>query len=316
MTGSLVGKVAVVTGAARGLGEAIAIAYGREGAKVVVVDRTTEPFSRQGIVSEGTIHRTAEIIRSVGGEALPVKVDLRDEAEIEDCARIVADTYGGADIVVNNAAIAYTARVKDMPLARWVQSYAVNSRGTFLMCKHFVPMMLPKGRGSIINLMTGRWAFPGFGAYSSSKAAVDHFTLSLSEELRHFNIAVNCVAPSQGFRTPAGSYWQGGEAGQGGDPSQMETQEPPEHAAKAFVWLARQDASTFTGNLVWSRPLIARYDLCDEWCCRGTIIGDRWRVEPTGRFPAGVPSNLGTVPPIDEAAAAEESTEASTENAY
>jgi len=210
-----------------------------------------------------TIYTVAEKVREAGGTPLAVKVDLRHEEEIVALRDKVLETFGTVDVIVNNAAITFSAPVWEIPTERWDRVMAVNPRATFLMCKYFLPTMIQKRSGSIVNLSSpaGRGPAPGMSVYSASKAAIDYFTLSLAEEVREYNIAVNSLAPSGGIDT------EGNRQIFQDDPAWVETWEPAEHFALAVVWLAKQDARSFTGNLVYSRPLIAQMGLCRRWCC-------------------------------------------------
>lgn len=254
-------KVAVVTGSARGAGLAEAVALAKEGAKVVVADRTDKPVPE--LMMEGTIYSTADLIKEAGGTALPVKVDLRSEEEIIELKNKTLDAFGTVDIIVNNAAITYMAKAWEIPTERWDRVMAVNPRAVFLMCKHFLPILMEKRSGSIINLTSpaGRGPAVTQSVYSASKAAIDYFTLSLAKEVEEYNIAVNSLAPSGGIDT------EGNRQLAGDDPYWRSTWEPPEHFALAVVWLAKQDAKSCTANLFYSRPLIANERLCTKWCC-------------------------------------------------
>lgn len=257
---SLKGKVAVVTGSARGVGWATVHALAAEGAKVVVADRTEKP--RPDLMMKDTIYDVAEEINKKGGTAIAVKVDLRSEDQIIALRDETLKAFGTVDVIVNNAAITFGARVWEIPSERWDQVMAVNPRASFLMAKHFLPTMIQKKSGSIINLSSpaGRGPAPGMAVYSASKAAVDYLTLSLAEEVREYNIAVNCIAPT-------GAIYSEGNLQLFQDQAWVDTWEPREHFALGVVWLARQDAQSFTGNLVWSRQLISQKGLCKKWCC-------------------------------------------------
>lgn len=258
---SLKDKVVVVTGSARGAGRAQALAFGKEGAKVVVADRTVAP--RPDLLMHDSIFSVAEKIQQQGGTALPVKCDLREEQDIIALRDKVLETYGTVHAIVNNAAITFSARAWEIPTQRWDMVMAVNPRATFLMCKYFLPTLMAQRSGAIVNLSSpaGRGPCPGMSVYSASKAAIDYFTLSLAEEVREYHIAVNCIAPTGGIDT------EGNRQIFKDDPLWTETWEPAEHFALAVVWLAKQDASSFTGNLVYSRALIAKMGLCRKWCC-------------------------------------------------
>jgi len=254
-------KVVVVTGSARGAGRAQALAIARQGAKMVVADRTVAP--RPDLLMQDTIFTVADRISREGGTALPVKCDVREEGDIVALRDKVLERFGTVDVIVNNAAITLSARAWEIPSERWDRVMAVNPRATFLMCKYFLPTLMEKRRGSIVNLSSpaGRGPAPGMSVYSASKAAIDYFTLSLAEEVREYNIAVNSIAPTGGIDT------EGNRQIFQDDPAWVDTWEPAEHFALGVVWLAKQDAQSFTGNLVYSRALISQFGLCRRWCC-------------------------------------------------
>ena len=283
---SLANKVAVVTGSARGVGLGIALALAQEGCKIVVADRTEEAFTLPG-----TIYTSAKAIEDMGGTALAVRTDMRYEEQIIELKKQTLDAFGTVDIIVNNAGITYGAKVWEMATERWDLVMSVNVRGTFLMCKHFLPVLIEKRSGSIINISSpsGRGPHPNRSVYSASKAAVDYFTLSLAEEVREFNIAVNCLAPSGGIDTEGNRHLFP-------DPSVWDQWEPREHFALAVSWLAKQSADSYTGQLVYSRPLISKYGLCKKWCC--SALGR----EPYIGGPLSVDwqSNLSCRPPTEE----------------
>jgi citronellol/citronellal dehydrogenase len=258
---SLKDKVVVVTGSARGAGRAEALRFAQEGAKVVIADRTAAP--RPDLMMEDSIFTVAERIQQRGGTALPVQVNLRLESEIEALRDTVIEEFGTVDVVVNNAAANFGAKAWEIPSERWDQVMEVNARATFLTCKYFLPTMMAQNSGSIVNLSTpcGRGPMPGMSVYSASKAAIDYFSLSLAEEVREYGIAVNSIAPTGAIDTEAARQIFGD------DPGYVETWEPADHFALGVVWLAKQNASTFTGNLVYSRALISQFGLCRKWCC-------------------------------------------------
>ena len=278
-------KVAVVTGSARGVGWATVQALAAEGAKVVIADRTDK--ARPDLMMKDTINDVAEEINKKGGTAIPVKVDVRSDDQIIALRDETLNAFGTVDVVVNNAAITFGANVCEIPTERWDQVMAVNPRASFLMCKHFLPTMIEKKSGSIINLSSpaGRGPAPGMAVYSSSKAAVDYFTLSLAEETREHNIAVNCIAPT-------GGIYSEGNLQLFQDQAWIDTWEPREHFALAVAWLAKQDARSFTGNLVWSRQLISQMGLCKKWCCAALgsapSVGGPMKVDWESSLPARV----------------------------
>lgn len=202
---SLKGKVAIVTGASRGIGKAIALALGREGASVVVVARTE---SEEGSRLPGTIHRTAEEIQALGARVLPVKCDVTKEQDIEDMVKKTLETFGTVDVMVNNAGVNFIAPVVDLPVKRWDLVMNVNLRAPFLCCKAVLPTMIAKRSGCIINItsIAARRPAVTWSAYSVSKSALERFTKVLAMEVGEFGISVYALAPGQGVVTEGYSY--------------------------------------------------------------------------------------------------------------
>jgi len=182
--GRLEGKVVLVTGSGRGFGRSIAIAYGREGATVVSVARTRSEL-------EGT----AEGIRSQGGEAMTVSVDLAFEGEIRRLRDVVLGAYGGLDVLVNNAATSPWKTVEETTVENWDRTMAVNLRAPFLLSKVFLPAMKARGGGSVINVSSksAEMGFVAESAYCPSKYGLEGLTQCLALELKPHNVAVNSL---------------------------------------------------------------------------------------------------------------------------
>jgi 3-oxoacyl-[acyl-carrier protein] reductase len=181
----LAGKVAVVTGAGQGLGEAIALRFAREGAAVVVNDLSAEAAGR-----------TAEAIRAAGGRAAVVAGSVTDEAVVDALVeRTIAD-LGSLAILVNNAGITRDKLLKDMTVEDWDAVLTLNLRGTFLCCKYATPHMVAAKWGRVINMSSrAHLGNRGQTNYSASKAGVIGFSRSLAFELGKFGVTVNCIAP-------------------------------------------------------------------------------------------------------------------------
>ena len=207
----LKGKVAIVTGASRGIGKAIAELFAKEGAKVVCSARTLKEGEHP---LEGSLETTVAGIRKTGGEATAVTCDVSSEA---DCEKLVAEThklYGPVDVLVNNAALTYFIPVKDFPPKRWMRSFAVNVHGPFMLSHLVLKDMIPRKSGSIVNISSGAAIGPGRGPYKNAtvfrggvcygaeKAALERFTQGLAEEVYDDGISVTCVSPSQVVATP------------------------------------------------------------------------------------------------------------------
>jgi len=250
----LKGRVAIVTGASRGLGKAMALGLAREGAAVVVAART-EREDPNGL--EGTIHRTAEGIRALGGSCLAVRCDVTCEDKVESMVQATMREFGSIDILVNNAGIAFPAPVWDLPLKRWELVLRVNLTGTFICTRAVLPVMMDQKRGSIILLSSvqaqSRGSVPSGIAYGVSKAALERMTYGLATELGKFNIAVNCLKPRGAVETE-GMRFLNPHA----DRSRWDT---PEMMVKAATFLAGQDARGVTGMVTSDEELCLWHSL-------------------------------------------------------
>ena len=235
------GMVAIVTGASRGLGRAIAKEFAAEGAKVVVSARRSSPTGLPGTAVE-----TAEQIREAGGEAMALTCDVSDEEQVVAMVSQTIDMYGQIDVLVNNAGVMVLGEtLLDIDPEKWDQSVAANLRGPYLCSRSVLPWMIEQGRGSIINLGSrmGNDHTQGGGVlYSATKAAVHMFSFCLADEVREHNIAVNILSPG-GLKTE-------GSAAIPWTQRDWEQRVEPEAVGPSAVYLALQDASTFTGQLV------------------------------------------------------------------
>ncbi len=235
-------KVAIVTGASRGIGRAIAVGFAGEGANVVVAART-ETVKNERL--PGTIFQTAREIEALGRKAFPVKCDVTDEESVNIMVLRALDTFGQIDILVNNAGVAFYYPIAETPLKRWELVLRVNLTGPFLCAKAVLPPMMERMRGSIINISSlaadernGGTVSTGL-AYAAAKAGLDRFTWGLAGEIGKYNIAVNCLKPKHVVDTEGMRFWTKEEERQGWV--------PPDKMVKCAVFLAAQDASGVTG---------------------------------------------------------------------
>ncbi len=248
--GQMHGMVAIVTGASRGLGRAIAREYAREGASVVICARSQSPTGLAGTLAE-----TASEISNAGGDVLAVDCDVTDEAAVNDMVRQAVDRFGRIDVLFNNAGLMVLGEsILDIDAPRWEQLMRVNVNGPYLCSRAVLPVMMEQRRGSIINLGSRMATDPNQGGgvlYSASKAAVHMFTYCLADEVRGYNIAVNILSPG-GLRSEGSAAipWTRRDWHERVDPSAI---------GPCAVYLALQDASTFTGRLA------SRFDFGVTW---------------------------------------------------
>ena len=261
--GKLQDKVAIVTGASRGIGKAIAELFAKEGAKVVCSARTLKEGEHP---LEGSLETTVAAIKKAGGETTAITCDVSAES---DCEKLVAETrklYGPVDVLVNNAALTYFIAVKDFPPKRWMRSFAVNLHGPFILSHLVLQDMIPRKSGSIVNISSGAAIGPGRGpykpeseflhgsvCYGAEKAALERFTQGLAEEVYEDNISVTCVSPSQVVATP-GTVHHHLVTGPD-DPSG----EPVEWMAQSALLLATEPLDKVTGLVTYSQTLLKQY---------------------------------------------------------
>lgn len=208
-TAALAGKCALVTGASRGIGRAIAQRLAAEGATVVVTARSLS----HSAAASGTLAQTVELIEQSGGRAIALAADLSIAEERDALVERAAEAAGGLDILVNNAGIADYDRVETMPLAMFDLTLDHYLRIPFALSQAAIPLMRARGAGWIVNVGSVTALPPlrpfddfarvgGATVYAAAKAALSRFTQGLAAELEADGIAVNLVAPSTAIRTP------------------------------------------------------------------------------------------------------------------
>ena len=265
----LAGKVAIVTGASRGLGESVAGAYAREGAKVVVAARTEEVKDPR---LPGTIHETVERIKAAGGDALAVRCNV---ANVDDCHALVEQTvaaFGRVDILVNNAAVQPPGGFSDMQARHWDLEVKVNLNGPLYLAQAVWEPMKRQGGGVIVNISSGAAdaARDGrAGHYGVLKVALELMSVGLAAEGRPFGIAVNALKPKGAVDTPGLRFaWTARGA------TIPATMPGPEDFAEAAVILATAAPETFSGHDITDEDAIAVWG-------RGGVIGPVERQEPS-----------------------------------
>ncbi|UVJ42112.1 SDR family NAD(P)-dependent oxidoreductase [Pseudomonas sp. LS1212] len=245
----LAGKVALVTGASRGIGRAIAQRFAAEGATVVVSARSLQ----QTASVPGSLAETVELITLAGGKAIPLTADLELPAERDGLVARAAAAAGGLDILVNNAGFAEYCGVETMPQAMFERTLDHYLRVPFALSQAAIPLMRTRGGGWILNLGSvtalpplrpyqDLERFGGIAVYAAAKAAINRFTQSLAAELETDNIAVNTVGPSTAIRTPGGGRYI---------PDDYPT-EPVEYLVETALALCHLPASERTGLITHS----------------------------------------------------------------
>ncbi|CAB4589693.1 MAG: SDR family NAD(P)-dependent oxidoreductase [Actinobacteria bacterium] len=207
ITGDLSGKKIFITGGSRGIGLAIALRAARDGASIAIAAKTSEPNPKL----PGTIHSAAEEIRAAGGTALAIQCDLRDEEQISAAVKQAADTFGGIDILINNASAINLTPTEATPAKRFDLMFDVNVRGTFLTSQAAIPHLRASAEAGrnphILTLspplsMKAKW-FQHHVAYTMAKYGMSMCVLGMSEEFRKTGIAVNALWPRTAIDTAA-----------------------------------------------------------------------------------------------------------------
>ena len=237
---SVEGKVTLVTGASRGIGQAIALLFAKNGAKVVLAARNKKE-----------LEQLSHEIKKEGGEATVVPTDMFKETEIKNLAGQALKHYGTIDLVINNAGLGVWGPVREMKTEDFDSIFNVNVRGVFILCREVIPHFIKKGGGQIINIASVVAKSPNanLAAYCASKAALMMFSESLALEVRNHNIKVSCVSPASTASQFAGQF-----------PKNRPTNSPglvkltPAEVAEACLVIATQNPNAWTSELIL-RPL-------------------------------------------------------------
>jgi NAD(P)-dependent dehydrogenase (short-subunit alcohol dehydrogenase family) len=267
------GRVAIVTGASRGIGAEIATLFAREGARVVCAARTLNEGDHR--LLSGSLSGTVGMIKQAGGLAIAVAMDVSNEEDCQQLVKTAQDMFGTVDILVNDAALTYYRPIVDYNVKHWVKAFAVNVHGPFMLSQLVLPGMIGLRRGAIVNISSGsaigpgrapfRDARPANGGtmYGATKAALERFTQGLAQEVAEHNIAVSALSPSQVVATPGTIYHK---IASGMDDPRAE---PPAHMARAALLLASEPADKVNGRVTYSQQLLAEYGLVDKPTGRG-----------------------------------------------
>lgn len=258
--GQLQDRVAIVTGASRGIGKEIALLFAAEGAKVVVAARTENEGDHQ---LPGAIAETVSEIKAAGGEATAVRADISKVEDIERLVTTTRETYGPVDVLVNNAALTYYIPIAGFPLSRWQRMIDVDLTAPMLLAQAVIPDMIAAGRGHIVNISSLAARHPegppyelparGGTTYGVVKAGIERFTTGLAHELYSHNIAVNSLAPAGIVPSPGVLYHK-----LIADENDSRA-EPVAYMAQATLILATCDPKELTGRITYSQPLLKKH---------------------------------------------------------
>src|ERR1700722_19029992 len=262
---SLKGKTLFITGASRGIGLAIGLRAARDGANIAVAAKTAEPHPKLA----GTIYTAAEEIERAGGKALPLVVDVRDEALVRDALDKTAARFGGIDIVVNNASAIQLTDVAHTDMKRFDLMHQINARGTFVVSKWAVPYLEKAANPHILMMsppldMKEKWFAP-HTAYAMAKFGMSLVVLGLAGELRAKGIAVNALWPRTIIATAAIKNLLGGE-------KRMRQARKPDIMAEAAYAVFTKPSREFTGRFLIDDIFLAQNGVTDF---------DQYRVDPT-----------------------------------
>jgi citronellol/citronellal dehydrogenase len=278
---SLQGKTLFITGASRGIGLAIGLRAARDGANVAIAAKTTEPHPKL----PGTIYTAAEEIERAGGKALPLVVDVRDEAMVKEAIDAAAARFGGLDIVVNNASAISLTPVAATDMKRYDLMQQINSRGTFVVSKWAIPHLQKAANPHVLMIsppldMKEKWFAP-HTAYTIAKFGMSLVVLGLAGELRNKGVAVNALWPRTVIATAAVNNLLGGEA-------LMRAARKPEIMADAAYAVFAKPARAFTGHFLIDDTFLSENGVTDF---------EPYRVDPTQKLVQDFFVPADSVPP-------------------
>lgn len=238
---SLAGKTVFITGASRGIGLAIGLRAARDGAAVVIAAKTTEAHPKL----PGTIYTAAQEIEQAGGKALAVPCDIRNEEQVAQAVEKAVQTFGGIDILVNNASALNLKGTLETDMKRYDLMHQINARGTFMCSRYALPHLLKAENPHILNIspplnMNPKWFGP-FVAYTMAKYGMSMCTLGMSAEFKKQGVAVNSLWPETAIATAAVANLLGGD-------EMVRGSRKPEIVADAAYWILTQPARQCTGN--------------------------------------------------------------------
>ena len=249
-------KTIVITGASRGIGKAIAIKLASEGANIVVAAKSVEENPKLA----GTIFSAAKDIEAAGGNALPLQCDIRFEEQVQNVIQKTIETFGGVDILINNASAISLTSTEQTQAKRFDLMHSINVRGTFIVTKTCIPFLKKSSNPHILTLspplhIAPKW-FANHVAYTITKYSMSMMTIGWAEEFKTEKIAANSLWPRTTIATAAVNNLLGGE-------SLMRMSRRPEILADAAYFILRQPSTECTGNLFMDEEVLAKQGITD-----------------------------------------------------
>lgn len=249
-------KTVFITGASRGIGKAIGLRLAKEGANIVIAAKTAEPHPKLA----GTIYTAAEEMEAVGGKALPVIVDIRSEEMVQDAVQLAVKTFGGIDILINNASAISLTPIEDTTMKRYDLMHEINVRGTFMVGKHCIPHLRKGNNPHILTLspplnLRPEW-FGAHLAYTMSKYGMSMTVLGQANQLKTDGIAANALWPQTTIATAAVKNLLGGEA-------MMQASRTPAIMGDAAFAILSRDSRTCTGNFFIDEDVLREEGVTD-----------------------------------------------------
>ena len=253
---SLRGLTVFITGGSRGIGKAIALKLAKEGANIVIASKTAEPHPKL----EGTIHSAAAEIEALGAKALALQLDIRYEEQIQAAVEQAVNTFGGIDVLINNASAINLSPAETTESKRFDLMHSINVRGTFLMCKHCIPHLKKGTNPHILNLsppinLNPKW-FAQHLAYTMSKYGMSMIVTGLAEELKPYKIAANALWPKTTIATAAVQNLLGGDF-------LIQRSRTPDIVADAAFHILSKPSTECTGNFFTDEEVLQKEGVTD-----------------------------------------------------